>query len=428
MARVVVWGGTTAVTESNNGKNLDPSSGTAWYNQAATVTAGRCRHAAAYDVSVAGVGGVVLWGGSSGALPGGMNSGATYSSGDGWAATTNSGAPSAREYATGVWRPGQYFIVWGGNSGTTVLNDGGRWTPANVWSAVATTGAPAARTYHTALWASGQTGMVAWGGQNLAATITYYADGALYAPAGNTWTALTATGAPSARSYHSAVYAAGTNSDVMLIWGGTNGSAVTDTGGAYHFCRATAVPSTTGAITATDIDPNACTATGVQVTWPQEPTGGWGDDGFGPRSYTVLRDTTAVTTLAYQATTVVDAGGAPNTAYTYTVRYTNGCGHTVTTAGVSAADMTDTTPCPGPGDTLLVTKSATDAQLSWGAVTCGDLAGYRVYGTANYGAAFPTGWTLLGSPVTTGATDQLSSPYTGYQVVSADTCGNLSPP
>jgi len=432
MSRVVLWGGglTTTGGETNSGKNL-VATGTTWYNQAATSTLARRRVAAAYDAGAAGagLGGVVIWGGSSAAYLNGLNSGAVYSVSDGWAATTTTGAPSAREYATGVWRPGQYFIVWGGNSGTTAYNNGARWAPyppSDAWTALSTSGAPAARTYHTALWASGQTGMVVWGGQTLATTPAFYADGALYSPSGNSWTALTTTGAPSARSFHSAVYASGTNSDVMFVWGGTNGSDVTNTGGAYHFCRTASVPATTDTITAVDKSATECTATGVQVTWPQDPNGGWNDDGFGPRSYTVLRDTTVVATVAYRTTTATDSGGTPNTTYTYTVRYTNGCGHTATTAGVSAKDATDKTACADPA--LRVAKSGSDAALSWGAISCTDLSSYRVYGSATYGAAFPSGWTLLGSPTGTTATDLLGSAYLAYVVASVDACGNLSAP
>jgi len=431
MSRVVLWGGGLTATggETNNGKNL-VATGTTWYDQLSTSTMARRRAAAGYDGSAAGtgLGGVVLWGGSSSAYPNGLNSGAVYSVSDGWAATTTTGAPSAREYATGVWRPGFYFIVWGGNSGTTVYGDGARWAPAptsDVWTTLGTTGAPAARTFHTALWADNQTGMVVWGGQTLV-TNSFFADGAVYYPVTQSWTALATTGAPSARSFHSAVYATGTNSDVMFVWGGTNGSAVTNTGGAYHFCRTASVPATTDTITAVDKNSTECTATGVQVTWPQNPNGGWNDDGFGPRSYTVLRGTTEVATVAFPATTAVDSGGTPNTAYTYTVRYTNGCGHTATTAGVSATDATDKTPCADP--LLQVAKSGSDAALSWDAIACTDLSSYKVYGSTTYGATFPSGWTLLGSPTGTTATDPQGSSYKAYLVATVDACGNLSAP
>lgn len=422
--RMMVWGGsyTTSAGDSNEGKDFNL---TVWENQPATGTLARRRHCAGYDSTIAGVGGVVLWGGSSG-LSNGMNSGATYSNGGGWSALSLSGAPVGRENATGLWRQGQYFLVWGGNNGTTVFNDGGKWAPADTWTSITTTGAPSPRTYHTALWASGQSAMAVWGGQNFAATPLFFNDGALYN--GTSWSAMSTANAPSARSYHSAVYANGTNSGVMLVWGGTNATAVTNTGGAYHFCKATAVPATAAAITATDL--SACAATGVSVTWPQDPSGGWGDDGFGPRSYTVLRSGTSVTTLAYPGSTAVDVGGTPDTAYTYAVRYTNGCGHTADAPAASATDSTDTTACGRVGDNLVVTKVAPDASLSWTAASCGDLKGYKVYGATSFTPAgtFPTGWTLLSSPTAATGTDPLASVYQAFLVVSEDTCGNLSGP
>ena len=58
---------------------------------------------------------------------------------------------------------GSEMIVWGGYNGSGYLNDGGRYNPAaNSWTAVTTTGAPAARAYHTAVWTGSE--MIVWGG------------------------------------------------------------------------------------------------------------------------------------------------------------------------------------------------------------------------------------------------------------------------
>ena len=54
------------------------------------------------------------------------------------------------------------MIVWGGY-GSGYLNDGGRFNPAaNSWTAVAATGAPTARDFHTAVWTGSE--MIVWGG------------------------------------------------------------------------------------------------------------------------------------------------------------------------------------------------------------------------------------------------------------------------
>jgi hypothetical protein len=96
--------------------------------------------------------------------------------------------------------------------------------------------------------------------------------------------------------------------------------------------------------TASDID--ACTATGVLVTWNPDPDGPWGDGG-GTHTYDVLRDgVTLQSDIAYGVTTFTDTTGTPGTPYVYTVRYVN-CGelHTETT-GVAAADINGTPPTP----------------------------------------------------------------------------------
>jgi hypothetical protein len=88
--------------------------------------------------------------------------------------------------------------------------------------------------------------------------------------------------------------------------------------------------------TAADLD--LCSDTGVQITWPQDPSD-WSDGGSGTRTYDVLRNGTAIATgLAYGTTSYTDTTGANGTSYTYAVRYDNGCGSAVTTTGVSALD------------------------------------------------------------------------------------------
>jgi N-acetylneuraminic acid mutarotase len=112
------------------------------------------------------------------------------------------------------------MIVWGGYH-LTNLNDGGRYNPAgNSWMAVTTTGAPAARFYHTSVWTGIE--MIVWGGANGG----FLNDGGRYNLAMDSWTAMTTTGAPVARDLHTAVW---TGSE-MIIWGGQNaGIALNDT-------------------------------------------------------------------------------------------------------------------------------------------------------------------------------------------------------
>jgi hypothetical protein len=66
------------------------------------------------------------------------------------------------------------------------VNTGGRYNPStNTWTATTTTGAPTARTGHTAVWTG--TEMIVWGGT----TSSGYGNnaGGRYNPATNTWTA-----------------------------------------------------------------------------------------------------------------------------------------------------------------------------------------------------------------------------------------------
>ena len=134
-------------------------------------------------------------------------------------------APGGRYNHTVVWT-GTDMIVWGGScygGSYYYFNDGGRYNPvANSWSAVTTTGAPVGRQYHTAVWTG--TEMIVWGGWNGG----YLNDGGRYNPAGNTWTAVTTNGAPSPRNSHTAVWT-GTE---MIVWGGFGSGNLND-GGRY---------------------------------------------------------------------------------------------------------------------------------------------------------------------------------------------------
>ncbi|MGA9751673.1 MAG: hypothetical protein WBS54_07780 [Acidobacteriota bacterium] len=100
-------------------------------------------------------------------------------------------------------------------------------------------------------------------------------------------------------------------------------------------CTSCSAPSSLSNNTAADID--ACAASGVRVTWSQDP-GDWGDGGSGTRSYDLMMDGAPVQSgIAYPSTSAAytPADGAP---HTYAVRYNNGCGLNATTAGASAAD------------------------------------------------------------------------------------------
>jgi N-acetylneuraminic acid mutarotase len=89
------------------------------------------------------------------------------------------------------------------------------FTPA-IWVPTSLTGAPEARTEHTAVWSGSE--MIVWGGHdgNALAKNT----GARFNPMTDTWTPIATAGAPSARWLHTAVWT-GTE---MIIWGGFSGA------------------------------------------------------------------------------------------------------------------------------------------------------------------------------------------------------------
>jgi N-acetylneuraminic acid mutarotase len=172
---------------------------------------------------------MIVWGGRDGYAnristqdTGGVYTAATNS----WSPTTTTGAPLSRMAHTGVWT-GARMVVWGGvtSAFTPPLQTGGRYTPAsNSWNVTSTTGAPDARSDHTAVWTGSR--MIVWGGLDAAG---YLADGGAYDPGADTWTAVPRIAA--ARAQHTAVWT-GTS---MIVWGGATSAADTyvDSGAVY---------------------------------------------------------------------------------------------------------------------------------------------------------------------------------------------------
>src|SRR5439155_14387996 len=80
----------------------------------------------------------------------------------------------------------------------TPLNDGGRYTHASdSWLDLTRVVARTGRWLHTAVWTGGE--MLIWGGGGYTAG-NYFNDGARYNSVSNSWTAVAAAGAPSARN------------------------------------------------------------------------------------------------------------------------------------------------------------------------------------------------------------------------------------
>jgi N-acetylneuraminic acid mutarotase len=175
---------------------------------------------------------MIIWGGtidSEGSIF--FNTGGRYNPlSNSWARTTTSGAPSSRTSHTAVWT-GTQMVVWGGctDSCLTNLNTGGRYNPStNSWLATTTTGAPSARSAHTAVWTGSR--MIIWGGCTQGqGCLPPFNTGGRYNPSSDSWAATTIVGAPAGRFAHTAVWT-GTE---MIVWGGYNGADV-NTGGRYN--------------------------------------------------------------------------------------------------------------------------------------------------------------------------------------------------
>ncbi len=141
--------------------------------------------------------------------------------------------PVGRCNATAVWT-GSEMLVWGGYwtdaSGVVHLeNSGGRFNAnSGAWSALPVSGAPEARTSHTAIWTGKE--MIVWGGCQ--GSEFPLASGGRFNPKTGKWKTTTAKNAPVPRERHCAVWT-GTE---MIVWGGyrwDGADHVENTGGRY---------------------------------------------------------------------------------------------------------------------------------------------------------------------------------------------------
>jgi hypothetical protein len=171
---------------------------------------------------------MIVWGGEDGGGP--LATGGVYrpDGPDYWASTNvlDPARPSARHDHTAVWT-GAAMLIWGGHDGTSAVNGGGAYDPAgDTWTVIDASDpdAPSPRERHTAVWTGSK--MIVWGGTDGSALAT----GAVYDPvAADHWTPIATAGAPSARYGHTAVWAGGK----MIIFGGQNGGTYANDGAMY---------------------------------------------------------------------------------------------------------------------------------------------------------------------------------------------------
>ena len=222
-SEMIIWGGVTSGGFATGGGRFDPVSQN-WSNLPnANAPAGRQGQVAVWSGSVS-----IVWGGQN--ATGLLADGALFDPVAGqWTALTAINPPAASSGATAVWT-GNSFIVWGGQGAASALNTGAQLlfnfgVPQSSWQTLTASGAPSARSGHTAVW-TGQK-MIIWGGSNGGA---YPGDGAAYDPVAQNWAPLSSANAPSARSGHNAIW---TGAEMVVV-GGVNASGVLADGAAYN--------------------------------------------------------------------------------------------------------------------------------------------------------------------------------------------------
>lgn len=126
------------------------------------------------------------------------------------------------------------------------------------WRAISNTGAPPARSRHTAVWTG--TEMIVFGG--IGEHSEYLDDGGRYNPATDVWIPLPPAGAPSSRTEHTAIWT-GTE---MIIWGGLAGDSVND-GARYAPAANSWLPIPTGGAPSTRYDHTAVWTGTEMIVW-----------------------------------------------------------------------------------------------------------------------------------------------------------------
>jgi N-acetylneuraminic acid mutarotase len=160
---------------------------------------------------------LIVWGGGGRCSLGLCASGARYDpSADRWTAMSETGAPAARDEQATASMGGQ-LLLWGGRgcgSLSTGCADGAVYDPsADDWSAFAPSGSPSARGWAVGAWTERE--LFVWGGMD-PVTVQLLGSGGLYDPSARTWRMPTTTGAPAGRAYHSIIWT-GTE---LIVWGG----------------------------------------------------------------------------------------------------------------------------------------------------------------------------------------------------------------
>ena len=223
-SEMIVWGGYSPRTEAfhDTGGRYSPATDSWIATSLTDAPAPRSAHTAVWSGER-----MIVWGGAT-ALSIQLDTGGLYDPATGlWASTTTTGAPAARRDHTAVWTGSEMF-VWGGYGGGVRLNTGSGYDPTTgSWAAIADAGAPEIRALHTAVWIGSE--MIVWGGYGGTDSVGNLQTGGRYNPGSSSWFPTATSGAPSARSEHTAVW---TGSE-MIVWGGSSATGPENSGGRY---------------------------------------------------------------------------------------------------------------------------------------------------------------------------------------------------
>ena len=171
------------------------------------------------------IGAGAVWTGSTMLIWGGLGqdgpSGASYApSANTWTTLSATGAPAPRVGHGAVWT-GSKMLIWGGGDcwgacgSQHVYGDGAQYDPDfDSWSPIPTQRAPSARTGHVVVWTGSE--LIVWGGYGPGEYTNPLGDGARYNVATDTWAPVAAAGAPTPRTFATAIW---TGSE-MIVWGG----------------------------------------------------------------------------------------------------------------------------------------------------------------------------------------------------------------
>lgn len=136
---------------------------------------------------------------------------------DAWSSMSGANSPSGpRDWSTAVWT-GTEMIVWGGQDSKPEAT-GGRYDPSrDTWTPISTSVAPKARSGHVAVWTGKE--MIVWGGYD---GTNILLSGGRYDPATDKWAAMSTSQAPANASEPRAVW---TGSE-LFVWGGQETTGV----------------------------------------------------------------------------------------------------------------------------------------------------------------------------------------------------------